>query len=42
MIDVAEVIKALDAYRKKLRAAGQPLKAAAVDRCIAIVKGLAS
>jgi hypothetical protein len=41
MIDATELIEALQAYRKKLVAAGQPLKAAAVAHCITIVKRLA-
>lgn len=40
MIEAAPLIEALQAYRKKLIAAGQPAKAAAVQHCIAIVRRL--
>lgn len=41
MIEAAALIDAMQAYRKKLLAAGHPAKAAAVEHCIAIVKRLA-
>jgi len=41
MIDATELIAAMHAYRKKLLAAGQPLKAAAVTYCITMVRRLA-
>ncbi|WP_342620854.1 hypothetical protein [Rhodoferax sp. GW822-FHT02A01] len=38
MIDSVALIEALQAYRKRLLAAGHTLKAAAVAHCISIVK----
>ncbi|WP_269813893.1 hypothetical protein [Rhodoferax ferrireducens] len=40
MIDATELLEALTVYRKKLVSAGHPLKAAAVEHCIKIVRRL--
>lgn len=40
MIEVPDVVEALQAYRKKLIAAGHPAKAAVVQQCINIVRRL--
>jgi len=39
-VDATELIDAMQAYRKKLIAAGHPAKAAAVEHCIRLVKKL--
>ncbi|WP_294768648.1 hypothetical protein [uncultured Rhodoferax sp.] len=41
MIDAAELIEALQAYRKKLLDGGHTAKAAVVSHCIQIVRKLA-
>lgn len=40
-VDATELLDAMQAYRKRLLAAGHPAKAAAVEHCIKIVRRLA-
>jgi hypothetical protein len=40
MVDKDVVVEVLVSYRNRLKSSGQTLKAAAVDRCIAIVRKL--